>query len=126
MTEHFDSSPVILTRVMKYYSDTNVSIYLKQMDKRRILVDLLKRYLNGDVDTTSFCDDFNTLYFYESNARELFCGAEREQMDEIADVVSYYSPYKEDLAISGSPFKDAKTVKATVLEKREFLESLGE
>ena len=96
------------------------------MDKRRILIDLLKRFLNGDVDTTSFCDDFCTLYFYESNARELFRGAEREQMDEIADVVSYYSPYKEDLAIPGNPYNDAKTVKAIVMEKSEFINSLEE
>lgn len=96
------------------------------MDKRRILIDLLKRFLNGDVDTTSFCDDFCTLYFYESNARELFDAAERKQLDEIADVVSYYSPYKEDHAILGNPYNDAKTVKAIVMEKSEFIKSLEE
>ncbi len=96
------------------------------MDKRRIIIDLLKRYVNGEVDTTSFCDDFNTLYFYESNARSLFDGTEREQLDDIADVVSYYSPYKEDHAIPGNPYNDAKTVKAKIIEKSDFIKSLGD
>ena len=96
------------------------------MDKRKVLIDLLKRYLNGEVDTTSFCDDFCTLYFYESDARNEFDDAEREQLDDIADVVSYYSPYKEDHAIPGNPYNDVKTVKEKVEEKRAFIESLGE
>ena len=96
----------------------------EKMDKRRTLIDLLKRYLNGDVDTTSFCDDFCTLYFYESNARNEFDDIEREQLDEIADTASFYSPYKEDRA--AYPYNDAKTVKAKVTEKSEFIKSLEE
>lgn len=74
--------------------------------KRQEIMSILSYYANGEYTTSTFCDVFSSMYYYENSACSCFTGTERKILDELAEVTTRYSPYKSDLA-TGAFFNDA-------------------
>lgn len=91
------------------------------MTKKEEFYLLLKMYNNGEYETNVFCNEVLRILFYESNGISEFTGKERESVEELANVVERYSPYKSDHEKFPNIYYTEKNVKVAV---EKFYEQL--
>lgn len=82
------------------------------MSVKEEILTLLRMYSDGSYDTKTFCDVFCTLYFFESDGRGHFGGAEREALDKFAAAAERFSDDEEDSAKYPGTYSDEQAVKS--------------
>ena len=89
------------------------------MSVKEQIMSLLKMYSDGSYDTKTFCDLFCGLYFFESDGRGYFSGAERDALDGFAAVVERFSDDAEDTAKYPGTYNDEQTIISAFQNIRE-------
>ncbi|MGP1352058.1 MAG: hypothetical protein ACTS1Z_01935 [Parasphingopyxis sp.] len=64
-------------------------------DTSKILKKLISSFLNGQINTSKFCSNFETLY-NENDIDDAITPQENELFDNIFNTVTWYSPFPEE------------------------------
>ena len=75
------------------------------MDAREQLIYLLKKYYEGEYETSIFADEFSRIYDLETDY-SLLSEQEDQLMGELSEIVGRFSPYEEDLKIPNAYFNE--------------------
>ncbi len=89
------------------------------MSVKEQIMTLLQMYSDGSYDTKTFCDLFCGLYFFESNGRGSFGGAERDALDGFAAVAERFSDDAEDSADHPGTYSDEQAVRSAFQNVKE-------
>lgn len=90
-------------------------------DKRRLYW-LIDQYINGNIDESFFCDKFYYSYDLGINCDDLN-NVEKKAFHGLNEVVSRFSPYKEDELLDSKAFSTKKELQQKILETYRSLKT---
>jgi len=92
----------------------------KKTDKRRLYW-LIDRYLENDINESTFCDEFYYCYDLELD-RTTLTAIEKQMFSELNQVTSRFSPYEQDHFLDKHAFTTVKSLKNKIQETKNILE----
>ncbi|MBI4086574.1 hypothetical protein HY416_01175 [Candidatus Kaiserbacteria bacterium] len=87
---------------------------------RRRLYWLIDEYLSGNIDESTFCDEFYYSYSLEIDPK-ILSDIERKVFSELDKVASRFSQHEEDHAVGPRAYSTVEELKQKIIETKEKL-----
>jgi hypothetical protein len=89
-------------------------------DKRRLYW-LIDEYLSGNIDESTFCDEFYYSYDLEISVNESLNEIEQHAFSELSAVASRFSQYEEDHKLDAHAFSTVQELRQKIVDTKEQL-----
>lgn len=93
------------------------------MENKHKIYWLIKEYLSSNINESTFCDEFYNCYDLELN-KDTLNSFEKKVLDELSQVASRFSPYKEDHKLDAKAFSTVAELNSQIKKTNDLLVNL--